>query len=813
MRTLGKLKHCLLLIIISLFLFPTFTGAEAKLEVKVEYGVDNKVQMGKGHPIRIEVVNKGDAVKGDFVIFSSPTYNMAGSYVIPIELEAGGSKTLELAVKGTSDHFSYNQSGTKSNVVSFFEGGVEKGKEVKLTGNTNAQPRYIGDNRVVLGVLSNNHDAVNFLKLFKYQSESMELLNISNENIPNESFGMEMFDVLLVHDFPLSTLTSEQQQAIKSWVQNGGSLMFDTKVGLGQDLGELQDFMLLDPKGETTILKLNQESNFPDLPIFTGNIIQNEATVVTKDGDIPISLFNNVGTGTVTQITSNLSSPLWGEWNEGNTWWNSVLQKVTTKSPNYYKAPVMEELSHQLSPIGEAFPGSIVSVPLLIGAFVIYLILLIPVLYFVLKRTDKREQAWWVIPTIAIFTSIAVFGIGAKDRIAGTQVNEASILLLDNQTETASGYGVASLLTNSGGSYKLETDDHATLFPVMYGYNQNFDLMKNYAYINSTSMGTDITYNNVEYWSTRSSIGNVNAVPVGKINYDIFVKDGKVQGTVSNQLEYELKDAFLLSGKNSESLGNIKAGETVNISYELSGGNIANAMTAPNNSSATKAFPKFTSYYHYGPGSNQIEKHELEDYKKFQMLDLLLNRKDVFSMADQPIIVGYVTKGLMGTKVDGKSAKSNASHLVVLPVSINNSGGGSFSFTEENLSPSIAVSENATGMIHHNGLDFGEPYVYLGGGTYDFTYTLPEMVDYSSGVINDLKIKLRSRNGNMEFFVVNQKKGELEPLENKASITLEGNLADYISEQGTFVLTVKVLDNMDSDIQVPGVQVEGELKE
>ncbi|WP_404442208.1 hypothetical protein LG307_12165 [Sutcliffiella horikoshii] len=806
-------KKCLLLMVIGLFFYPSLTSAEANLEVKVEFGVDNKVQMGKGHPIRIEVVNKGDAVKGDIVIFSSPTYNMAGSYVIPVELEAGGSKTLELAVKGTSDHMSYNYSGTKNDFVSFYEGGVEKGKEVKVKGNANAQPRYIGDNRVVLGVLSNNHDAVNFLKLVKYQNESMELLNIGGDNIPTESYGLEMFDILLVHDFPLATLTSQQQKAIKDWVNNGGSLMFDTKVGLSQDLGELQEFQLLDPTNETSLLKLNKESSFPDLPVFTGNLLYEETTVLTKDGDTPIALMMNAGTGTVTQIASNLSSPLFGEWSEINTWWGSVLQKVTSKTPNSYKMPVMEELTHQLSPIGEAFPGSIVSVPLLIGAFLLYLILVIPVLYIILKRTDKREQAWWIIPAVAIFTSVAVFSIGAKDRISGTQVNEASILILDNVTETASGYGVASILTNSGGDYKMETGENTNLFPMTYGYNENFEWMKNYAYVSSLSKGTEITFNDVEYWSTRTSIGNVNSLPIGKIDHALSMKDGKVLGTISNQMQYELKDAFLLSGRDAKTLGDIKAGESVNLEYEVAGGNIANALTAPSSASATKAFPNFQSYYNQGPGANQIEKDELEDYKKFQILDLLVNRKDIFSLASQPILVGYVTEGVMGTKVDGKSGKSNATHLVVLPVTITNSGGGSFSFKEEHMSPNLAVTEGEMGMIHHNGLEFNETYVYLGGGTYDFTYNLPDMVDVAKDEMKEVKIKLRTRDGSVEYFIVNQKSKEAELLENKGSVTLEGNLTDYFNEQGSITVRVTIPTNYDRDIQVPGVEVEGAIKE
>ena len=116
-------------------------------------------------------------------------------------------------------------------------------------------------------------------------------------------------------------------------------------------------------------------------------------------------------------------------------------------------------------------------------------------------------------------------------------------------------------------------------------------------------------------------------------------------------------------------------------------------------------------------------------------------------------------------------------------------------------------------MVHHNGLDFGEPYVYLGGGTYDFTYSLPDMVDIAKDEMKEVKIKLRSRDGSVEYFIVNHKKGEAEALENKASVTLEGNLSDYFNEQGSITVRLKVPNNFDRDIQVPGVQVEGALKE
>ncbi|CAG9621993.1 hypothetical protein [Sutcliffiella rhizosphaerae] len=812
MKAFAQVKILLLFMLLGYFFYPSGASAAASLEVKVEYGVENKVQMSKGHTIRIEVANKGEDVKGDFVVFSNPTYNMAGSYVVPMELEAGGTKTIELAIKGSSDYYSYNNTGTSNNFVSFYEGGVEKGKEVKLSGNANSKPRFIGDNRVVLGVLSNKHDAVNYLKLYKFHNESMELLNVDSHHISTESYGLEMFDILLVHDFSLATLTENQQNAIKSWVKNGGSLVYDTKVGIGQDLGNLSDFLLMAPKTETTIKELNEDSRFPNIPIFTGELLQNDSNILTKDNDTPITLVNKVGTGYVTQITSNLSSPQWAEWSEGNKWWSSVLQKISSKSPNSYRQPIMEELSHQLTPVSEAFPGSIVSVPLLISAFIFYLIILIPVLYLALRKMDKREHSWWIIPSIAILTSITVFGVGAKDRISGTQVNEASVLLLDNEIGAASGYGSSTILTNSGGDYLVSTDKVASLFPITFGYNDNIDLKKHYAYINSGVVGTDITYKDVEYWSIRSSIGTINSASLGKIDYDIFVKDGKVQGTISNQLSYELTDVFILSGSNSHSLGIIKAGESVEVDYEIAKGNIANALTSPQMNAAAKAFPGFTSYNHYGPSGNKVEKEELDKFKKFQLLDLLMYKKDLLSISDHPVLVGYVSEDILGTKVNGKSVNPNAINLVVLPIEINNIGGGSFSFTEESMNKSISVAEGSNGSIHHNGLDFGEQYVYTSNGTFTLSYTLPDMIDLTKDDIQGIQLKLRSRNMEVEYFIYNHSTNELEPLDNKPTITLENKLKHYISEQGTIDLSLQV-SNMDSDIQVPGIQVEGEIKE
>ncbi|MGM0835056.1 MAG: hypothetical protein ACQEV7_02790 [Bacillota bacterium] len=814
MRDMERIKKVIVLLLYCLILLPGMPSAEAKLEVKIEYGVDNKVQMGRGHPVKIEMKNNGDAVKGDLVIFTSPTYNMAGSYVIPVELEAGGTKVIELSVKGSTDQYSYGYSGKPTDTISFYDGGVENGKEVGLSGNANAKPRFMADNRLILGVLSNNHDAVNYMKLVKYQNEAMELLNIKKEHIPTESFGLEMFDVIMIHDFPISTLTSAQQNALKEWVINGGSIVYDSKINMLQDFGELTDFLLLDPSKETNILSVNSESAFPNLPVFTGEMKQDDVQVIVKEGETPLSIVKTFGTGTVTQVASSLSNAEWSNWDGVGTWWNSVTQKASSKNVATYNAPLLEELSYQLSAIGETFPGSIVSVPLLIGAFVLYLIILIPVLYIILKKTDKREHAWWIIPGIAVFTSVMVFGIGAKDRIAGTQINESSILVLEKDSKLASGFGVASILTNSGGKYRVETEHEQTdFFPVTYSYNDNIDLMKNYAYLQAGGSGTDITFNDVEYWSIRTSVGYVNNVELGTLEYELTVKDGKVVGNIQNGLAYELKSAHLLSGTNAQKLGDIKAGEAKQIEFDIPKGNIANVLASPNYAAVSNAFPNFggSMYQHGGPV--QIEKSELQSYKQFQMLDMLLNRKDIFSGTDQPFLVGYITQDLLGTKVNGKKANNHSLHLVAIPVTIQNEGSGSFSFAAEQFSPKLTVTEGESGNIFHNGLDYGEPFIHVSDGSYTISYQLPEMISKERDIFNKLKLKLKSRNVNLEYFIVNQETKELVPLENKSSITIEEKVKEFISNQNGIDLVIKAPVNFEDQLEIPGIELEGELSQ
>ena len=87
-----------------------------------------------------------------------------------------------------------------------------------------------------------------------------------------------------------------------------------------------------------------------------------------------------------------------------------------------------------------------------------------------LKKIDKREHAWWIIPCLSILLSIGVFFTGAKDKIKNPQFNEMGIYQYNDNY--LSGYQATTLLSNKSGDFTLTYDKNAYT-PIPYlGYGE-----------------------------------------------------------------------------------------------------------------------------------------------------------------------------------------------------------------------------------------------------------------------------------------------------------------------------------------------------
>src|SRR5690606_10211803 len=137
-----------------------------------------------------------------------------------------------------------------------------------------------------------------------------------------------------------------------------------------------------------------------------------------------------------------------------------LLKDSLNRNYSGYSMGYLEYLPQEMGRINELYPSFQVSTTGLIVVTVVYILLIGPILYLVLRRLDKREHSWWLIPLVSILLTLSIFIVGAKDRIMQSQINQSAFYRVDGNT--LSGYYVQSLLTNRGGDFVYTTDKNTT---------------------------------------------------------------------------------------------------------------------------------------------------------------------------------------------------------------------------------------------------------------------------------------------------------------------------------------------------------------
>ena len=323
-----------------MFSFPINTFADKSLEVNVQYGIQNKIQVGKPIPINIQLTNKSNStIEGDFVIFSNPTYNMHGSYVLPISIASGETKELDFVIKGLYEH------NLNDNLFRFYDGGVKKGKEIKLTGNSRGVPNPLPPERIIAGILSDNTSNLKYFKLMSFHGESMEWLSLDEAEIPTDYNGLKILDLIIVNTFDLQRLSDEQRKALQEWVFDGGTLFYDTYMNISNSLQGIEDLLLLKP---SNVIDLHSPKQLPNsLTVFNGKVVGDNVKVMTIENDIPFMLSKPYGNGTVMQFTTSFSNDKVTEWKEASNYFQTALStSLSTKNMDIkYGYNVEEELA------------------------------------------------------------------------------------------------------------------------------------------------------------------------------------------------------------------------------------------------------------------------------------------------------------------------------------------------------------------------------------------------------------------------------------------------------------------------------------
>lgn len=376
------------------------SGAQAAIRIDVAPLFEGKFGANYSPPIRVRIINDGRPISGVVQVNESP-------FLVPVELPTGVTKEL-ITFPGQQ---SYLLSATFQG-----PGVLVRSKEIPLN--------QAGASQTVLAVGGDSGDLSFLIPRSESRSKGSgnvatslaEICYVAPEELPRR-FSMLMGLSAIVLGEGSERISGESVQALRNWIQLGGNLVIlggpSRSVLSAPGLSELLPVRVGDP----TNLRL---ANDLEVTIRPAQPYLGAREVFNTDG---INAFSRAyGLGSVVYVNANLADPIFQTWPGRRSLYqalrtgrfervNGVLansQGYGSNVQNYgFKTGTMASSSWSAPPgSGDPYSGSAFSVTLppttqVAGLLFLYLIMVLPVNFLILRRLKKLEWAWFTSPVIS----------------------------------------------------------------------------------------------------------------------------------------------------------------------------------------------------------------------------------------------------------------------------------------------------------------------------------------------------------------------------------------------------------------------------
>ncbi len=775
-----KFAVFLVLLIGSIVFIPESSALAAPdLKVNVSAGIDGKAKEGKGAPIIIVIENSGTAFSGDLVI-DVPNYFTTGSgEAIPLDIGAGETKTISLVIPNMTDMSNMYGGMSNTKTIFLYEGGWEKGKEIVHKGAQKVTTTLFYDDSKFIVTFTDNPDRLGALKnsriLHASNSQIISASKMGEPNLPEDAAGWGAADFIIIDEYPLADLSEKKQRALLGWVRSGGILIIGGSDNVKAEAGVFSDHLPLTLKGSTeanpeVLNKWAGTKGFEGkIPSYLSELNSGALSLLEDEGNVLVA-YSQLGQGQVVQTAFSVGDDPIAKMDGMPALWGTLFD--TTRHSNQWGQNRHDSPSnaivHTVGSTNELFPSFKVSAPLIFGIIIFYIVLIIPVLYFILKRKDKREYTWWIIPSIAILTSIAIFAYGAKDRIGRAQIQHSAILNVE-QDGSLSGYYAESILTNKSGDFTFSAPAETTLgasLPNNDPFSSSQGTIHKQAIVEKDAAGTTMHLRNIGYWNVGTVFGETRVEKKGEFDIQLNVTDKKLTGSVTNRFPFALTDVAIWSGTKLIPIGDLGPGETARVDEMLK-----TSTLLPRKS-------MFNSYMNPAPVN-------LDDLMKMRKDSILSFSADYMNKTSNPVLIGYTDTQIVPIELLKVKPSVSALTMLVQPARVDVTFTGAFTVEPEMMEMSM-LSED--GQFQPDSQGYGTDEYYFNEPVYNQTWQLPkeligEKMKWTSLELSKIQRQL------YDVSILNVRSGQFEQSESGKLVKME-NANDYITPDGKVVVHI-----------------------
>lgn len=684
-------------------------AATSPLVITAHLGYSDVIKPQAWMPISIAVTNTGPAVDGILVVQSvfgtKPVNLWPASYQRPLLIATGATKYFRTYVE---------------EVVAGQTVAVQIVRAGRILASENAAATRTAS--TLVGVLSDDSTALDDFAAVHPGGVSATVVHLATGDLAESAIPLRPFDMLAVDDFNTDKLSAGQRTAIGDYVHAGGSLLVGTGASWRRTVSGLPaDILPMQLGGQVTLDVSPMLGDLAGVQVATGRL--QGGTAWLADGALPLLSERTVGVGTVTLATFDWTREPISGWSGTRPLLRQLLARTVYGSqagvgsaqlnggfPGPFGGPggTLYQRSGAVSPALGSLPALELPSLWLTGLVVLVYVLLIgPVNFLVLRALHRRALAWITLPLIAALVAGGAYGGAILTKGQSVQTNQVGIVHLQPGTNRSDEETYTGVLTPTRGDYSVELGRPMLVGPISSYYGSGP--------VNRSDIRVDLddgsivlpgmTAFTLRGFATEEIVTHapVLAGHLEEIN-------GLLTGTIQNRSSSVFTDAVVIAGGSYQRLGALGPGASVAVS-------LAPTSVVRNGPPAISGiYPNYMYGPQFGPPNAALR----DGQAKTQILSLLTNSvgfKGLPSTGSVPLVVAWSSQPVRAVTVNGSHPRAKALTAVALELPVEQVGVG--------VLPSAVVSGR---IIDVDGTSQSGPpgvlYMQNGSVTFDFTPNL-----------------------------------------------------------------------------------------
>ncbi len=542
----------------------------ATVAMEASYGFDNMAKGGRYLPVYVTLTNlQMQTFYGRVTVKAMESDHDIYSYGYPVVLEGGSTiqMNLDIPLGLLSDQL----------YVQLYDGedGLVVKKRLKIDMRQDTP-------ELLIGTLSDSQDKLDHLNGvgIHYGALQTRTCAMVAGSIPRQAAGLDQLDVLLITDYDIRRLTSQQIDAIKEWVGRGGVLLLGTG-SKGQEAVEtfLEGHLERPPQeSEEMVLDMGEEfaiygPSDVHIPLEAVRVDVKEGNMVLSSHGFPVLTAVNQKKGMVAVAAYDFCDI------RSFCQEHAYVDKLFTDLLGEER---IGELSGYLYDGGNSLywavqsmigPGSVDKLPkisLYAVAIFSYILLAGPGLYFFLKQRELGIHYGPFVVLLSVCFSGMIYLMSSRTRFEDTFFGYASVREYGVESIEETTY--VNMQTPYNKPYTVALEPSYAIRPLtrsaVWEETRTPQFTGEEKEKISIYHGQDLTrlaVRDVEAFSAnyfRLEKSEENTAGAG-ITGDVIFFDGKFKGSVTNGLGIELEAGAVISSNAMVLIDQLKAGETV----------------------------------------------------------------------------------------------------------------------------------------------------------------------------------------------------------------------------------------------------------